>query len=199
MDTQFPAIILGGISLAGKSTLANQLKENGLVFRDVIDGDDLHTEESINKMRFGQALDEEDRVAWKERIGEKIRERPIGRYRVIACSALTRKFRDDLRKCGEVRFIFLVFNRESAEKRARKRLRETWVQIHERPDEKPHYYQPAIYPTLLDGQYRNLQIPTSDETDCYVIDLDQFPSGDFGPQVIFAEIAPKILEWLNRF
>lgn len=197
MNTQFPAIILGGISLTGKSTLATQLKENGLLFNDIHDGDDLHTEESVNKMRFGIALGEDDRVAWKERICDKIRQRPEGRYRVIACSALSKRFREDLRKSGEVRFIFLVFRRESAEKRARKRLRDTWVQIHERPHEKQHYYQPAIYPQLLDGQYGNLQIPGPDESDCYVVDLDQFPSGEFGPQVDFSILAPKILEWLE--
>lgn len=197
MDTQFPAIILGGICLTGKSTLAAQLKESGLLFNDIHDGDDLHTEASIVKMRFGIALDDQDRVAWRERICEKIRQRPTGRYRVIACSALSQRFREDLRKSGEVRFIFLVFERKSAEKRAVKRLRDTWVQIHEHPEKKPHYFQPAIYPALLDGQYKSLQIPGAEESDCYVVDLDEFPDGEYGPQVDFSVLAPKILDWLE--
>ena len=191
-----PTIVLGGICLSGKSTLIEYLKGSGLSFDEVIEGDDLHSEESIHKMRFGNPLDEADRVVWKERICDKIQSKPAEVYRVITCSSLTKAFRDDLRAAGPVCFIFLVFSRESAEKRAIKRLKDTWLEIHE--GRKPHFFQPAIYPSLLDGQYRDLEIPDNTEADAYVVDLDEFPSGEFGPIVEFSKIAPAILEWVKN-
>ena len=192
-----PAIIIGGICLTGKTTLAEHLRSSGLGVSDFVEGDELHTQESIEKMRFGTPLSEDDRADWKRRIREKISSRPTESFRIISCSALSRAFRDDLRASGDVRFLFLMFGRESAEKRALKRLKETWVQLHREPLKPPHYFQPRIYPQLLDAQYRDLQIPDSSETGCFVIDLDRYPSGEYGPMPDFATLAPNIIHWLS--
>jgi carbohydrate kinase (thermoresistant glucokinase family) len=192
-----PALILGGICLTGKTTLALALQSSGLPVADFVEGDSLHTPESIERMRFGTPLADADRVVWRERIGQAIANRPEHGYRILTCSALTRAFRDSLRQQGPVRILFLMFSRTNAEKRARRRLRDTWVQLHADPDYKPHYYQPTIYPALLDGQYRDLQPPGPDEADCLILDLDQFPSGEWGPELDFASVTPKLLEWLH--
>jgi len=197
MSTKRPAIIIGGICLTGKTSLVRQLQSGDFFPIDFVEGDDLHTQESIAKMRFGNPLDEQDRIEWREKICDAIHSRSEESVRVIACSALTRAFRDHLRKSGDVRFIFLVFGEDNATKRARKRLRDTWVQIHEEPEEEIHYFQPAIYPELIAGQFRDLEIPGADEGDCFVIDLDQHPIGEYGPEVDFAALAPEIVDWLG--
>jgi gluconokinase len=197
MQMNQPAIIIGGICLTGKTTLAEQLQSSGLGVSDFVEGDELHTQESLEKMRFGTPLSENDRAEWKQRIRDNISNRPTESFRIISCSALSRAFRDDLRSAGDVRFLFLVFVRESAERRALKRLRDTWVQLHGEPSKQPHYFQPRIYPQLLDAQYRDLQIPDRNETDCFVIDLDKYPAGEYGPVPDFANLVPNIISWLN--
>lgn len=207
-----PAIVIGGICLTGKTSLANALIESGgkgsalpaaISFGKVVEGDDLHPPESVDKMRFGIPLNEGDRETWKARVCEKIRTRPDNEFRIITCSALTRSFRDALREAGDVRILFLMFGRESAEKRAKKRLRDTWEQCHKEPGKPLHYYQPAIYPALLDGQYRDLEIPGNDETDCKVFDWDRYPQASGlagvpdGPVISFPEIAPEIIDWIT--
>jgi hypothetical protein len=71
------------------------------------------------------------------------------------------------------------------------------------PGFRPHYFQPAIYPELLDGQFRDLQTPGAPttpgapENDCYTIDLDQSPIGPWGPEPDSAKLAAEFLDWLN--
>ncbi|NDV63421.1 hypothetical protein G0Q06_13225 [Puniceicoccales bacterium CK1056] len=199
----FPTIIVGGICLTGKTTLIKRLTSRGGFDFKYIEGDDLHTKESIESMTFGRPLTDADRRIWKAKIGDIIRNREEGPVSIISCSALTRAFRDELRSYGEVRFIFLVFSRASAEKRAIKRLRDDWERLQREPSYRPHYFQPAIYPELLDGQYRDLQVPGGKNTpgepegDCFVVDLDQFPSGDSGPETDYASLAGQIADWLQ--
>lgn len=195
-----PALIIGGICLTGKTTLAKRLIEAGLE-ANYVEGDDLHTSSSITSMTFGMALQDEDRIVWRERIGAIIQKREEDKVTIITCSALTRAFRDEMRSYGELRFVFLTFCRESAERRSKKRLRDDWQRLQSEPGYRPHYFQPAIYPELLDGQYRDLQIPGArdtpgqPETDCFVVELDRFPSGTWGPDTDYDHLAPKILEW----
>jgi gluconokinase len=195
-------ILIGGICLTGKTSLARKLVSTVLSDAAFIEGDELHTEASITAMALGQPLADEDRILWKERIGALIQNRKAGELKLVTCSALSRGFRDDLRAYGEVRFIFLTFARESAELRAKKRLRDDWEQLQHNPAHTPHYFQPAIYPELLDGQYRDLQVPGAEgtpgdpETDCLVIDLDQFPTGPWGPEADNDMLAREVSQWL---
>lgn len=159
-----PALIIGGVCLTGKTTLARSIQACAPFRVEVIEGDELHTAVAIAKMRAGTALSETDREKWRERIGVRIAQRPNDRLRVITCSALTRYTRDLLRSHGECRFVFLVIPRALAELRAARRLME----------EREHFFQPAKYPELLDGQYRDLQTPDDSEPDCMVVDAESY-------------------------
>ena len=60
-------IVVMGVSGCGKSTVAAAIAaELGLT---MVDGDDLHLPESVEKMRAGIALQDADRWPWLDRIG----------------------------------------------------------------------------------------------------------------------------------
>ena len=96
-----------GVSGSGKSTVAAGIAEAlGLGF---IDGDGLHSPESIARMQAGTPLTDADRWPWLERIAARLADEaqwPAGL--VIACSALRRAYRDRIRAGAPgVRFVFL--------------------------------------------------------------------------------------------
>ena len=66
--TLFPAIVVMGVCGSGKTTLANSLA-SALQY-DVIDGDDWHLPESVEKMKSGIALQDTDRWPWLDKIGD---------------------------------------------------------------------------------------------------------------------------------
>lgn len=183
-----PAVIISGICLTGKTTLAKQILGLFPMPTQFVEGDSLHDSSSIEKMRSGQPLSELDRKAWQQRICKLVADRCDDRLHLVTCSALSKSFRDELRHSGRVRFIFLSIGHDSAMKRAEKRLR----------DEPDHPFQPAKYPALLDGQFRDLQAPDESEKDCYLIDLDNEPQGPDGPIPNFESHALLILAWLAQ-
>ena len=89
-----PALVVMGVSGSGKSTVGAALAQRlGVPF---VDGDDLHPPENVAKMAAGQALDDEDRRPWLDAVGEWLAAHADGG--VIACSALKRRYRDQLRR-----------------------------------------------------------------------------------------------------
>lgn len=90
------AIVLFGVSGSGKSTLGQLLAETlGATF---LEGDTFHPPENVAKMRSGTPLTDADRWPWLAAIGAAIaREVDAGRQAVVACSALRRVYRDNLR------------------------------------------------------------------------------------------------------
>ena len=102
------------------------------------DADDLHPETNIAKMSRGEPLDDSDRYPWLERIGEWLVAHEDGG--VIACSALKRKYRDQLRHhCSSVEFLHLSGGREVIERRQASR---------------PGHFMPA---SLLTSQFETLE------------------------------------------
>lgn len=104
MDKRLRIVIMG-VSGSGKSTIGALLAhELALPF---IEGDALHPEENIAKMRAGHPLQDEDRWPWLDRIAELIALSDKGV--VVSCSALKKAYRDRLRQKsgGQLRFIFL--------------------------------------------------------------------------------------------
>jgi carbohydrate kinase (thermoresistant glucokinase family) len=152
MSASSVRLIVMGVSGCGKSTLAHALAERlGL---QMVDGDDLHTPESVAKMRSGVALHDEDRWPWLDRVGDHLAQADDARGRVVACSALKRAYRDRIRaRAGEVCFVFLQGDFALIERRMSQRV--------------GHYMQPG----LLDSQFRTLEVPQADETDVITLPI----------------------------
>ncbi|PLW11142.1 hypothetical protein PCANC_12955 [Puccinia coronata f. sp. avenae] len=103
-------LVVAGVSGSGKSTFGLQLARRLNV--PFLDGDDLHPQSNIEKMKSGVPLEDSDREPWLYRIRTNAlemllppsitSEQPIRSGKqphtmVVACSALKRKYRDMLR------------------------------------------------------------------------------------------------------
>lgn len=139
------ALIVMGVSGAGKSTIAEALAER-LGWR-CEDGDRFHPESNVAKMSAGQPLTDDDRWPWLKAIADEI-DRLCGKqqHAVVACSALRRAYRDVLvHGRSGIRIVFLDGTRELIAARLAAR--------------KDHF-MPA---GLLDSQFMTLERPAPDE------------------------------------
>jgi gluconokinase len=131
-----------GVSGSGKSTVGAALA--GRLRVPFEDADDLHPPENVAKMTRGEPLDDHDRWPWLERIGQWLAAHADGG--VIACSALKRKYRDQLRHhCPSVEFLHLEGGRDVIEGRQASR---------------PGHFMPA---SLLTSQFETLEPLAPDE------------------------------------
>lgn len=144
-------LVVMGVSGSGKSTVGAALAQRlGVPF---VDADDLHPESNIAKMSRGEPLDDDDRWPWLETIGRWLADHPDGG--VVSCSALKRKYRDQLRgHAAGLRFLHLHGGREVIERRQASR---------------PGHFMPA---SLLSSQFATLE-PLAPDEDGVVIDVDQ--------------------------
>lgn len=103
-------LVIMGVSGAGKSTIAGELVARlGWPFQE---GDALHPEANIAKMRAGIPLTDADRLPWLERVaawidGQRAKKQPG----IITCSALKRSYRKIV--IGERPDVRLVYLRGS--------------------------------------------------------------------------------------
>ncbi|WP_220700609.1 gluconokinase [Mycetocola lacteus] len=167
MPTSPPPLIVMGVSGSGKSTIGIALAESlGLPF---VDGDDLHPVHNKEKMAAGQPLNDEDRAPWLEIIAERIRDDlASGTPIVVACSALKRRYRDQLvRLAPSTVLIHLVGDR---------------ALIAARQAGRNHEYMPN---SLLDSQFAALEPLEADEH-AFEVSLDQTP------EQILAEIHTRL-------
>ena len=88
-------IVVMGVSGSGKSTVGAALAQRLRV--PFADADDFHPPANIAKMTAGEALDDDDRYPWLEAIGQWLADRSDDGG-VMSCSALKRKYRDQLRQ-----------------------------------------------------------------------------------------------------
>ena len=117
-------IVIGGVSGCGKSTVGKALAVRlGWPF---IEGDTFHSEANIEKMRRGEALDDDDRGPWLESLHNEIMQHlDRGCSAVLACSALKASYREILRGTEvNVSFVFLSCSRESLYRRLPDRVLE---------------------------------------------------------------------------
>ncbi len=143
-----------GVSGSGKSAVGVALAQR--LGMEWIDGDDLHGDAAVVKMRAGVALDDDDRWPWLDRIGARlVAAAKNGKGAVIACSALKRAYRDRIRSRGPgVRFVFLRGGRDLIAGRLAGRL---------------GHYMPA---SLLHSQLDALEAPGPDEADVRAVEID---------------------------
>ena len=88
-------IVVMGVSGSGKSTVGAALAQRLRV--PFADADDFHPKANIAKMTAGEPLNDDDRYPWLEAIGDWLAERTHSGG-VMSCSALKRKYRDQLEK-----------------------------------------------------------------------------------------------------
>lgn len=110
-----PLVVVMGVSGSGKSTVGVALAHRlDVPFED---GDDLHPTANIAKMAAGVALDDSDRHPWLEAVGRWLADH-ADRGGVIACSALKRIYRDQLRShAPQATFLHLDGDRAVIERR----------------------------------------------------------------------------------
>jgi gluconokinase len=93
-----------GVSGSGKSTVGAALAQRLAV--PFVDADTLHPSANIAKMTAGDPLSDDDRYPWLEKVGDWLAGHRAGG--VVSCSALKRKYRDQLRAhCPGVEFLHL--------------------------------------------------------------------------------------------
>jgi len=110
-----------GVSGSGKSTVAKRLAMRlGCEF---LEGDALHPARNVRKMRAGVALSDADRRPWLKRIARRITAaQRAQRGLVVACSALKRRYRDQLRAAAPaLLFVHLVARRATLARRLARR------------------------------------------------------------------------------
>ncbi|HZS18640.1 MAG TPA: gluconokinase [Candidatus Udaeobacter sp.] len=148
-------VIVFGVSGAGKTTIGKLLaKDLGWQFYEA---DDFHSRASLEKMRNGHPLSDEDRGPWLERLRRQIaRSLDASENAVVACSALKRRYREKLRVSDDVKFVFLRGDYAVVEKQLRGRTR--------------HFMNPE----LLKSQFADLEEPQLDE-DAVTIQLGRTP------------------------
>ena len=146
------SILVMGVSGSGKSTVGAALAQRLRV--PFADADDFHPQANIAKMSAGEPLNDEDRYPWLDAIGEWLDGRCTDGG-VMSCSALKRKYRDQLRRgCSEVLFLHLTGTPEV---------------IGRRQASRPGHFMPA---SLLASQFETLEPLEPDERGV-VIDVDQ--------------------------
>ena len=134
-------VVVMGVSGCGKSSIGSALgKRMGLPF---FEGDTLHSAASIEKMRSGTPLTDDDRWPWLDRVAETLARAPA----IVSCSALKRIYRDRIRSGtgAPVQFVHLTGDRDLIAARVAARC---------------DHYMP---PTLLDSQFAALEFPDADE------------------------------------
>lgn len=138
-------IVFMGVSGSGKTTVAAIL--HGRLGWPFEEGDSLHPEANIRKMRAGHPLTDEDRAPWLEHIADWVSARiDAGENGLITCSALKRKYRDVINRRGHgLTFVFLMGS---------------YKQIAARLATRQGHFMP---PGLLKSQLADLEPPGPDE------------------------------------
>lgn len=151
-----------GVVGAGKTTVGCLLAQK--LSWQFADADDFHSAANIEKIHSGLALDDSDRAPWLAALRNSILNwNAEPKNVVLACSALKRKYRDELRVEG-VQFVNLAGNYELIEERLRTR--------------RGHFASDSI----LKSQFEDLEPPD----DAITVEIDKTP------EAIVSEIIGKL-------
>ncbi len=146
-------VILMGVSGCGKTTVGRLLAEH--LGWPLLDADEFHSARSIEKMRAGIALDDDDRWPWLDRMNAALRERDAqGESVLLACSALKQAYRDRLgHTLAHLRWIY---------------LKGDFTLIRARLEARKGHYMKA---GLLESQFAALEEPV----DALTVDIEATP------------------------
>jgi gluconokinase len=148
------SFIVMGVSGCGKSTVGQALADQ--LNCPFYDGDDFHPPENVAKMASGTPLNDADRAPWLAILHDLLlghMER--GETAVLACSALKKKYRDQLRANNDhVVFIYLQGDFDLI-----------WQRMNAREN---HYMRVD----MLHSQFETLEPPTTDEAVKISVDQD---------------------------
>jgi gluconokinase len=138
-------LIVAGVAGSGKTTVGALIAER--LRWQFADADTFHPESNVAKMRSGIPLTDEDRLPWLRAIGDWVDARTAeGVSAVVACSALKRSYRDQLRAGRPaVQMVFLQVSRDELLRRLTSR--------------HGHFFPRD----LLDSQLAALEPPQPDE------------------------------------
>jgi gluconokinase len=155
-------VIVMGVTGAGKSTIGRGLALS--LGWEFCDGDDLHSAESIGKMRLGVALTDLDRAPWILAVRGVV-EKMIssGVDGVVACSALKRSYREEIvggLDPALVKFVYLKGSQQLIGERLAGRI--------------GHFMNPG----LLRSQFDILEEP--EDRDAIVVDVSAAPGAIVG-------------------
>ncbi len=130
-------VVVMGVTGCGKSTVGRWLADDlGYPFADA---DDFHPPGNVAKMAESVPLTDEDRMPWLDVVGAWLSQRDDA---VIACSALSRVYRDAIRRrAPDAVFVHLYAPKDVIAARVRRRSATT-----------SHFAGAG----LLDAQYRDL-------------------------------------------
>ena len=156
-------VIVMGTTGSGKTTIGTLLaKRQGWEF---VDADDFHPPANVEKMKHGIPLTDADREPWLKALHDKIVQwNTEARNMVLACSALKKSYRDELRASPNVKFVYLKGNYELFSQRVLAR--------------KGHFAKQD----LLASQFATLEEPTD------AITVDAAPS----PEQIVTEVRRQL-------
>ncbi|MFD9429648.1 gluconokinase [Streptomyces sp. NPDC060002] len=141
-----PIVLVLGVSGSGKTTVGKAVAE--LLEVTFVEGDGFHSAADVAKMTAGHALDDADREPWLRALADRVRHSAeAGEGLVLACSALKRAYRDELRAAagGRLWCLCLALDRDTARDRVARRT---------------GHFMPA---RLVDSQFATLEPLEPDE------------------------------------
>ena len=166
-DTRPRALVVMGVSGCGKSSVGQALAD--ALGWTLHEGDAHHAEESIRKMQAGIPLTDDDRSGWLDRLAQLLAQAMPGQGVVLTCSALKRKYRDQLRKAQQLGFVFLELDYATALERVQTRA--------------GHFFSPD----LVANQFATLEDPRT-EPDVLTVSAS----------MQLGEIAHQVQQWMSR-
>lgn len=145
-------VVVMGVQGSGKSTTGALLAAR--LGRRFVDGDTLHDEAMRATMAAGTPLTDADREPWLDRVGEVLASGPV----VVGCSALRRRYRDQLRRHAPD--VFMVHGHGDPDL------------LRARVAHRRHEFMPAA---LLDSQLQTLE-PLAEDEAGVVVDIAEPPA-----------------------
>jgi len=159
-------VVVAGVAGSGKTTVGELLARR--MAWQFADGDAFHPAANVAKMRAGLPLTDADRQPWLAAITSWMDDIiASGQSAVLACSALKRRYRDELLDGRpQAAMIFLTISKNQDEER-----------LHTRTG---HFF----HEPLMASQFAALEPPAPDERQVYPVVTTEAPPGQLVTRII---------------